>query len=69
MTKSEIYYHSTFSRQRVADNETLGDIKCTTHCFNMKASSFNKCSAVAEMGDRFATIDMGRGLRTQATST
>jgi len=26
----------------------------------------NKCSAVAEMDDRFATIDMGRGLRTQA---
>ena len=26
----------------------------------------NKCSAVAEMGDRFALIDMGRGLRMQA---
>jgi len=27
----------------------------------------HKSSAVAEMGDRFATIDMGRGLRTQAS--
>jgi len=26
----------------------------------------NKSSAVADMGDHFATIDMGRGLRTQA---
>jgi len=29
---------------------------------------FNKCSAVAEMGDRFATIDMGRDLRTRPCS-
>ena len=32
---------------------------------NSTAVSY-KSSAVAEMGDRFATIDMGRGLRTQA---
>ena len=27
---------------------------------------YNKCSAVAEMGNRFATIDKGRGSRKQA---
>ena len=31
-----------------------------------RCQNFNKCLAVAEMGDRFARIDMGRGLRMQA---
>jgi len=27
---------------------------------HLSVENFNKCSAVAEMGDRLATIDMGR---------
>jgi len=34
--------------------------------FHFFAFFWNKCSAAAEMGDRLATIDIGRGLRTQA---
>jgi len=39
----------------------IGD-SCQFRCLYIR----DKCSAVAEMRDRFAVIDMGRGLRTHA---
>jgi len=42
-----------YSESRVKVNQNVGNMECL---------KCNKCSAVAEMGDRLATIDMGRKL-------